>query len=93
MNYLKLQNNYRQVEDASNRVANYFLSRGYRVGDSVALLMENRPEFVCLWFGLSKVGVLPALVNTNLRGESLAHSIRAAACKGIIYGAELEQGE
>ncbi len=84
---------YRQVEDASNRVANYFLSRGYRVGDSVALLMENRPEFVCLWFGLSKVGVLPALVNTNLRGASLAHSLRAAACKGIIYGAELEQGE
>ena len=39
----------------SDRVARYFYCQGYRRGDVVALFMENRPEYVCIWLGLSKV--------------------------------------
>ena len=81
-----------QVEDYSNKVANYFSAQGYKKGDSVALFMENRPEYVCLWLGLSKIGVIVALVNTNLRQESLIHSARVANAKAIIYGTELASG-
>ena len=52
--------------------------------------MENRPEYVGLWLGLSKVGIVPALINTNLLGQPLIHSIQAASATGLIYGAELE---
>ena len=52
--------------------------------------MENRPEYVGLWLGLSKVGIVPALINTNLLGQPLVHSIKAASAIGLIYGAELE---
>lgn len=52
--------------------------------------MENRPEYVGLWFGLSKVGIVPALINTNLQGQPLVHSIKAASATGLIFGAELE---
>lgn len=54
--------------------------------------METRPEFVCLWLGLAKVGLVTALINNNLRKEVLVHSINAANCKGIIVGTELVEG-
>lgn len=47
--------------------------------------MENRPEFVCIWLGLSKIGVITPLINTNLRQSSLIHSISVANCNALIY--------
>jgi solute carrier family 27 fatty acid transporter 1/4 len=82
---------YSKMETYSNRVANYFLSRGYAKGDSVALFMENRPEYVGLWMGLAKIGVIPALINYNLQQDSLLHTINVAECRAIIYGLELEE--
>lgn len=46
---------YSQVQRESYKVANYFQSRGYKKGDTVSLIMENRPEYVCVWLGLSRV--------------------------------------
>lgn len=80
---------FKDVDDASNKVANFFTAQGLKKGDSVALYMENRPEYVCMWLGLCKVGVIPALINFNLRLQSLKHSIEVAESKAIIYGHEL----
>ena len=81
-----------QVEEYSNRVANYFHSLGYKKGDSIAFFMENRPEYIATWLGLAKIGVTPALINYNLRQDALVHSIQVSNCKAIIYGIELEAG-
>ena len=70
--------------------ANLNSIKPFQPGDCVALFMENRPEYVGLWLGLSKVGIVPALINTNLLGQPLIHSINAASATGLIYGAELE---
>lgn len=51
--------------------------------------MENRPEFVCIWLGLSKIGVIVPLINTNLRLTSLVHSITVANCNALIFGSSL----
>ncbi|KAE9025303.1 hypothetical protein PR002_g11226 [Phytophthora rubi] len=39
---------FREADDAANRVAHWGLQQGLQVGQTVALLMENRPEFVSL---------------------------------------------
>lgn len=80
------------MEAHSNRIANYFLQRGYQKGESVALFMENRPEYVATWLGLAKIGVIPALINYNLKKDPLVHTIKVADCRAIIYGLELENG-
>ncbi|XP_075169507.1 fatty acid transport protein 2 isoform X1 [Haematobia irritans] len=77
---------YRQLNEFSNRMANVFHSHGYKKGDVVGLLLENRAEFVGTWLGLSKIGVITPLINTNLRGPSLLHSITVAKCNAFIYG-------
>ena len=83
---------FKQLEDYSNRVANYFLRAGYKPGQCVALFMENRLEYVGIWLGCSKVGLVPALINANLSGHPLVHSIRAASAKLLIYGSEFHEG-
>jgi fatty-acyl-CoA synthase len=46
--------------------------------DTVALIMHNRPDFVAFWLGVSKVGVRTALLNTNVTGKALVHSVQVA---------------
>jgi len=76
---------YKEANELANKVANYFYELGYRKGDVVALVMENRVEYLPIWLGLSKLGVITALINTNLRGDSLQHCIDIAGCKSVIY--------
>lgn len=79
---------YAEFNAHANRVAHWALHIGMRQGDCVALLMENRPEYLWIWAGLAKLGVITALINTNLTGETLAHALNACAAKHWIVGAE-----
>lgn len=80
-----------QVSDYSNRVANVFHTHGYKHGDVVGLLLENRPEFVATWLGLSKLGIIIPLINHNLRKNALVHSITVAKCNALILGESLRE--
>jgi fatty-acyl-CoA synthase len=51
--------------------------------------MPNRPEFLALWLGVTRIGGVVALLNTNLRETALAHCINVVNPKHIIVGAEL----
>ena len=79
---------YNEFEATANRVAHWALDQGLKAGDTVALFMENRPEYVAVWFGLSKIGVVSALINHNLADEALAHCVNIADAKAVISGAE-----
>ncbi|MGB3625316.1 MAG: long-chain-acyl-CoA synthetase [Henriciella sp.] len=77
---------YDDIDKLANRIAYWGLIKGLHRGDTVALLMENRPEYIAVWYGLSKIGVVTALVNTTLVGKSLAHSIDIANARMVITG-------
>jgi len=70
----------------------YGYFQGYHKGDVVAVFMESRLEFVGTWLGLAKLGVVTALINFNLRLETLAHCINSSRSKALIYGSELADG-
>jgi fatty-acyl-CoA synthase len=78
-----------ELDAAANRVARWASAQGVGRGDVVSLLMENRPEFVITWLGLAKLGAVTALINTNLRGHPLAHSLELAGARHLVVGAEL----
>ena len=64
-------------------------SQGLAKGDVVCLLMPNRPEYLAIWLGLARAGLITALINTNVSGASLAHSVNIAAAKALIVDASL----
>lgn len=84
---------FREINEFSNRIANLFQQHGYKKGDVIALLMENRPEFVATWLGLSKIGIIVPLINTNLRQASLIHSVQIAKSQALIFGESLASGK
>jgi len=80
---------YRALAAAANRFARWGLAQGLARGDVICLLMLNCPEYLAIWLGLSRIGVSVALVNTNLTGELLRHSIDIVHPRQVIAGASL----
>ena len=80
---------YGELKAGANRYAHWGASIDIRRGDVVALLMENRPEYLIAWLGLLKLGAIVALINTNLRGAPLAHSIGVAEARHLVLDSEL----
>jgi len=79
---------YGELDALANQIAHWALEQGFKAGDAVALFMENRPEYVAVWYGLSKIGVVSGLINHNLSGEGLAHCVNIADAKAVIMGAD-----
>jgi fatty-acyl-CoA synthase len=80
---------WRELDEYANRVAHWAEGEGLGRGDVVALSMENRPDFIAIWLGLSRLGIVSALLNTNLSGDRLAHCVREASPRHWIVGTEL----
>jgi len=74
-----------------NRYSRWALAEGIGPAAPVCLLMPNRPEYLAIWLGVTQVGGVVALLNTNLTGAALAHCIAVAAPSHIIVAAELAQ--
>ena len=70
---------YRALAERSNRYARWALRENLAKGETVCLLMPNRPEYMAVWIGITSVGGVVALINTNLIGPSLAHCIDIVA--------------
>jgi fatty-acyl-CoA synthase len=79
---------YRGLTERVNQYARWALAEGIAKGDVVALLMTNRPEYLAIWLGITSVGGVVSLLNTNLPGPSLAHCIRVGSPKHLIVAAE-----
>lgn len=81
---------YQDVDERSNRVAHAFLNHStLKKGDIVALLMSNEPDFVHVWFGLTKLGCVVAFLNSNVRSKSLLHCIRTCEPTALVVGGDL----
>jgi fatty-acyl-CoA synthase len=79
---------YRQLDALANRFAAWADAQRLKRGDTVALLMPNRAEYVPAWIGLAKVGVASALINNNLTGAALAHCLSISGADHVITDLE-----
>jgi fatty-acyl-CoA synthase len=73
----------------ANRYARWALSENIVGGDVVCLLMPGGPDYLAAWLGITRVGGVAALLNTNLKADALAHCIKVAAPKHIIAAQEM----
>lgn len=80
---------FAEVNARANRVAHAALAAGLKKGDVIALMMYNRPDFVTIWLGLAKIGVVTALINTSAAGSVLVHAMKQVGAKGLIVDSEL----
>jgi len=80
---------YSDLAAAVNRYGRWALEQGLAPGEVVCLLMPNCPDYLAIWLGLTRVGVVVSLLNTNLTGAALAHSINIVSPRYVIVAAAL----
>ena len=64
---------YRDLDEASSRVASGLQKIGVSKGDKVAIMMPNCPEFIFLWFGICKLGAVEVPINLAHKGDVLTY--------------------
>jgi len=79
---------YRALAGRIRRYARWALAQDLGPGETVCLVMPNRPEYMAIWLGITCAGGTVALINTQLRGASLAHCIDLVAPTHVIAAAE-----
>jgi fatty-acyl-CoA synthase len=75
---------YRQLDALASRFAAWADAQGVKAGETVALLLPNRAEYISAWIGLTKLGVAAALINNNLTGAALAHCLSISNADHVI---------
>jgi fatty-acyl-CoA synthase len=80
---------YSQLGVKCNQYSRWGISQGFESGDAVSLLMSNCAEYPAIWLGLTRIGVVVALINSQLAGDVLVHSINIASPRVLIVGADL----
>jgi fatty-acyl-CoA synthase len=80
---------HRQLAQRSHQYARWAAGQGLKRGDVVALVMDNSPDYFAAWLGLSRVGIIVSLINSQLRGNALKHALDVCTPRRILVGASL----
>ena len=80
---------YRQMDEASNRLAHLFRAHGLKPGDRVALLLANCAEFPIAYWGAQRAGLMAVLMSTHLKSDEAAYIINDSAAKMLICSGDI----
>ena len=77
-----------QLNERSNRLANYFKSIGLEEGDNIALLMENDVHYVEICRAALRYGLYYTSVNHHLKPDEAAYIINDSNAKVLFTSPE-----
>ncbi|MFA7505364.1 MAG: AMP-binding protein [Burkholderiaceae bacterium] len=81
------QLSYAQLDQRSNRLCNLLRAHGVARGDRIAILSENRIEYIELLVAAAKLGVIAACQNWRLGEAELRHCVELVTPK-LIFASE-----
>src|SRR3978361_2080527 len=79
---------YRELDERSNRGAQLFRSLGLRPGDHIALLMENRLEFMEICWAAQRSGLYYTAISRYLTPDDIAYIVGDCGAKIVIPSAK-----
>ncbi|MGB0970485.1 MAG: long-chain-fatty-acid--CoA ligase FadD2 [Mycobacterium sp.] len=79
---------FRELNDATNAVANALLVRGIRGGDGVAILARNHRWFLVAVFAAARVGARIIMLNSEFSGPQIKEVSEREGSKLVIYDDE-----
>ncbi len=75
---------YRQLDDGANRLSRLLTSAGLRVGDHVAICMENHPRYFEAVWGCWYAGLIVTAASSRLTSDELAYIVDDCGAKAFI---------
>src|SRR5687767_15785740 len=81
---------YRDLREATDRMANALAAHGVKKGDRVALYLLNSPQFIIAYFAALKCGatvtpISPVYTSHEVRYQLEDSGARAILCQDILY--------
>lgn len=80
---------YAELDTRSNRAAQMFRARGLAVGDTIALLLENTPEFYDITWGAQRAGLFYVCISTKLTAPEAEYILRDSGARLMVASASL----
>jgi long-chain acyl-CoA synthetase len=75
---------YRELDQRTDRAAALLLSLGLSAGDRLALLVGNRGEYIEIFFGAMRAGIVPVPLNIKQTTDNLKFMFTDAGCVGAV---------
>lgn len=80
-----LRLDYATLRARAGRVAAGLAARGVGAGDRVALLLDNRPEFVITLFACLHLGAIAVPLGTRLQAPEIAYILDDAGARVVVH--------
>lgn len=80
---------YKQLDEASNRAAQFFRSRGLKAEDVVAFMVENTPAFYDLTWGAQRSGLRYVCLSTRLTADEADYILQNSGARLFVMSASL----
>src|SRR6201984_133602 len=75
---------FRELLSRGEGIAAMLASRGFGVGDRLALLLPNGPDYIELMYACSMLGVIAVPLNTRLSTNEIDRGLEDARPTGIV---------
>ncbi len=75
--------------DDARRIAGYLASLGINQGEPVGLMMPNGVDIVRAWLGVTTLGAIAVMLNTELSGAFLQHQLQNCGARLVIVDPSL----
>ncbi len=75
---------YAEADHRADHIAAAFHGLGIVQGERVALLLNNRLEYLDLWFGLSRIGAIQLPLNSAYKSAQLLHTLQRAPVSALV---------
>src|SRR5512147_3286218 len=81
---------YRELADASRRLAQGLRKLGVGAGDCVALWLPNLPAWLQAFFACAQLGAIAVSVNTRFRSHELADILHRSRARALVFWPEFK---
>jgi fatty-acyl-CoA synthase len=83
---------YRELDEATDRLAGRLSALGLQKGDRVAAYGRNSDAYVLLWLAAGKAGLIHVPVNYALQGEELMYILQQSGSRAVFCDPGLKDG-
>ena len=75
-----------EFDEQANRFANFLLSRGFKKGDKVAILLMNCLDWLPIYFGVLRAGCLAVPLNFRYTADEIKYCLELSDADALVFG-------
>ena len=79
---------YAELAESVNRCGNALLGQGLTPGQRMLMIVKDCPEFIFLFYGAIKAGIVPVPLNTLLRASDYQYMMEDSGAAGLVFSSE-----